>query len=132
MRVTSKAFKTGNNIPDKYAYNGENVSPPLRITGIPKGAKYLRIKCVDPDAPSDKPWVHWNVIVPSQSRIPENLEEQNPDWLLQSFPNSWGNVGYEGPKPPKGETHRYFFIVKAFDQNKKLLARAKLVGIYKR
>ncbi|MDI3502618.1 MAG: hypothetical protein PWR13_826 [Archaeoglobi archaeon] len=29
--------------------------------------------------------------------------------------NDFGRIGYDGPYPPEGETHRYFFRVYALD-----------------
>ena len=39
---------------------------------------------------------------------------QLPDGSMQGK-NSWGNIGYQGPMPPKGKPHRYFFKLYALD-----------------
>lgn len=63
--------------------------------------------------------------------------------------NSWGNTGYEGPEPPPGKPHRYFFTlyaltapldVKAGLDKKallkamegKIIAQAQWMGTYQR
>ena len=63
--------------------------------------------------------------------------------------NSWKKVGYNGPAPPPGKAHRYFFKLYALDQPVNLtpgaskeellaateghtLAEAELIGTYER
>ena len=61
MQLTSSAFTDGAEIPRKYGYKNENVSPPLTIKGIPRGTKSLTLIMDDPDAMGavGKVWVHW-------------------------------------------------------------------------
>lgn len=51
MKVLSTAFRDHEAIPRKYTCNGENVSPPLHIEGVPGGTKALALIVDDPDAP---------------------------------------------------------------------------------
>jgi hypothetical protein len=48
--------------------------------------------------------------------------------------NSWKRVGYEGPSPPPGKPHRYFFRVYALDTELTLdsgAAKAQLMAAMK-
>ncbi|MFA5250033.1 MAG: YbhB/YbcL family Raf kinase inhibitor-like protein [Parachlamydiales bacterium] len=108
MLLTSPAFKTGQPIPLKYAYHSENLSPPLIISEIPKGAKSLVLIVDDPDAPSGR-WVHWVLF-----DLPLVHEIKEGGYLGKRGLNSFGFVQYGGPAPPDGE-HRYFFKLYALD-----------------
>ena len=52
----------------------------------------------------------------TRSGLPEALprESQVADGILQGT-NDFGTVGYRGPCPPKGSTHRYILRVYALD-----------------
>ena len=52
MEIKSPAFKHNGAIPKTYTCDGENINPPLEISGIPKGTKSLALIVDDPDAPS--------------------------------------------------------------------------------
>src|SRR4051812_34317861 len=60
MKITSTAFENNQNIPVKYTCDGENISPPLAFSEIPKSAKSLTLIVDDPDAPSGT-FNHWIV-----------------------------------------------------------------------
>ncbi len=128
IRVTSTAFTEGQPIPKKYTGDGDDVSPPLAWSNLPKGAKELALICDDPDAPSPQapakePWVHWVIYkIPADATglpegVPRELRPKEPAGAMQGA-NSWGkeSIGYRGPKPPVGSgTHRYFFKLYALD-----------------
>ena len=61
MKLESSAFRNGGDIPRKYGYKTENLSPPLQISEIPEGTKSLVLIMDDPDAMGavGKVWVHW-------------------------------------------------------------------------
>src|SRR5207247_11189654 len=63
MKITSSAFSEGGMIPDKYAKQGQNVNPPLRIEGAPAETKSLLLIVDDPDAPMGlfTHWLVWNI-----------------------------------------------------------------------
>ena len=71
----------------------------------------------DPDAPAGT-WVHWVLwnVAPSTTSLPEGVpkSEQLDDGSQQGR-NSFGKIGYNGPCPPPGQTHRYFFRLYALD-----------------
>lgn len=143
LKITSSVFEHNKNIPSKYTCDGENINPPLTITGIPGAAQSLVLICDDPDAPS-KTWVHWVVW-----NIPITMKEI----AKHSVPGiegitDFGSKGYGGPCPPSG-THRYFFKIYALDTTLNLPAnstkkdvekamkghiieQAELIGLYKR
>ncbi len=65
MKLISSAFQHGGKIPSKHTCDGPNVSPPLRIEGVPGGTKSLVLIMDDPDVPKsirqDGMWDHWVV-----------------------------------------------------------------------
>jgi Raf kinase inhibitor-like YbhB/YbcL family protein len=122
LTVQSDAFQSNSAIPKKYTADGENVSPPLRWSGAPQQTKQFAIVVDDPDAPGNTPWVHWVIysIPSSATQLPENLPH---DSKLDSIGgaaqgrNSWHQVGYRGPEPPRGDKpHTYHIRVFALDQ----------------
>jgi Raf kinase inhibitor-like YbhB/YbcL family protein len=123
MEVRSSAFFIGNTIPFKYTCDGDNISPPLRWEAPPQGTKSFALIMDDPDAPNGT-FTHWIIYnIPADTReLPEGINE-TADGILQGE-NSFGNLGFGGPCPPKNETHRYFFKIYAIDQMLNLPARA--------
>ncbi len=110
--IKSLAFSNNELIPQKYACDGKNINPDLRIANVPEEAKSLVLIVDDPDAPK-RVWTHWIVF-----NIDPNVKEIREDSLPLNGvlgANTSGKIGYEGPCPPKGETHRYFFKVYALD-----------------
>ena len=155
IAVSSAAFGPGKPIPRKYTQDEQGVSPPLRWTGVPSGARELVLVCEDPDAPTPQPCLHWIMykIPPQADSLPENVPQRaevgNPVGARQSK-NYAGKEGYLGPRPPIGHgVHRYFFQLFALDQplavtgspdkNQLLkamqghvLAQGELIGTYER
>ena len=117
MQLTSTAFAEGQPIPDKYTGHGNDVSPPLQWSGAPASTKSFAVICGDPDAPGGS-WTHWVIfnIPATATGLPENVAKDGslPDGSKQGK-NSFGNIGYNGPMPPPGQKHRYFFTVFALD-----------------
>jgi len=111
MKITSSAFQEGGAIPEKFSKNGQNVSPELRIEGVPADAKGFAVIVDDPDAPGGlfTHWLVWN-IDPKTTQIAEGSA---PAGAAQGK-NDFGEIGYGGPQPPSG-THRYYFKVFALN-----------------
>lgn len=109
LAVTSDAFENGGTIPKEHTCDGDDVSPPLSIAGLPEGTKSVAIIMDDPDAPGGTfvHWVAWNL--PKKPTISEGTSEG------ESGENDFGRSGYGGPCPPPGKAHRYFFKVYALD-----------------
>ena len=115
LDVESVVFEADGPIPRKYSGEGENVSPPLRWSGIPAGAKELVLICEDPDAPKAEPYIHWVLygLSAQQTSLPEGIPATESLAMLGGFRqgrNSAGKIGYTGPMPPIGHgVHRYHF-----------------------
>jgi hypothetical protein len=115
FQSTSSAFASGSAIPREYSCEAADQSPNLQWSEAPAETVTFALIMDDPDAPSGD-WVHWVVWnIPATSHgIAENFprQEQLTDGTRQGR-NSFGKVGYNGPCPPPGKTHRYFFHVYA-------------------
>ena len=111
MNLSSPDFSEGGNIPERYTCDGKDVSPTLKIAGIPKEAKSLVLIVDDPDAPGGTftHWLMWNV-GPDQAEV---VASSLPHRAVQGV-NDFGKSKYSGPCPPSG-THRYYFRLYALD-----------------
>lgn len=151
IQITSAAFADGQPIPAKYTADGLDISPPLAWTNAPAGAKSFALITDDPDAPKGT-WVHWVIydLPPTATTLAENTPNspQLPDGTKQGL-NSFKKIGYNGPAPPPGKVHHYFFKIYALDAALDLqpgatkadllnatdghvLAQGQLVGTYQR
>lgn len=115
LEIKSPAFENKTNIPSKYTCEGDNINPPLEISGVPKEAKSLTLIMEDPDVPKnlrpDGMFDHWIVFnIPTTSTL---IEEGTEPPGIQAL-NSRGSSDYIGPCPPDRE-HRYFFKLYALD-----------------
>ena len=137
FQLKSNSFKSNQLLDKKYSCEGEDISPDLSWSGIPQGTKSLALIVDDPDAPRKEPWVHWVIfnIPASISHLKENISKQ-----LAQDPNlrnaiqgttDFGKTHYNGPCPPAGKPHRYFFTLYALDQELPLKANAKKNDIIK-
>jgi len=119
MEITSSAFQDGGSIPKKYTCDGEDLSPPLKISDVPAETESLAIVVDDPDAPGGVfvHWVIWN-IPPEVEEIPEGIPTGERVDLLEGAvqgKNGFGELGYRGPCPPSGPSHKYRFKLYALD-----------------
>jgi Raf kinase inhibitor-like YbhB/YbcL family protein len=149
--LTSIAFEEGRPIPVRYSQDGDNLSPPLKWTDPPRGTRSLALLCQDPDAPNGTftHWVIFNLPAPSRE-LSEGLTREDvfPNGTTQGS-NDAANLGYDGPKPPGDDRHRYVFTLFALkrpldlpaacakDQFQQaleghVLAEARLTGTYQR
>lgn len=142
LTISSPVFKHEGSIPSRYTCEGDDINPPLDISGIPEEAKCLALVVDDPDAPRGT-WVHWTVWnIPVTHHLKENTVHGTEGW------NDFRRHAWGGPCPPSG-THRYFFKVYALDSlldlpggSKKedlekamsghILAFGEIVGLYKK
>ena len=143
MKITSSAFSEGQLIPTAYTQHGQDSSPPLAITEVPKNAKSIALIVDDPDAPKGT-FTHW-ILFNLDPHVGVIIDNSIPPGALEGK-NSTGRNEYVGPKPPSG-IHRYFFRAYALDRrlplsegasryeveramNGFVLAEAQLVGRY--
>ena len=123
MEITSTAFKDGEKIPVQYVMpgaGGKNISVPLTWKNAPPGTKSFALSMVDPH-PVAQNWVHWLVI-----NIPANATSLEEGASGKKMPpgsvelkNSFGDIGYGGPQPPKGTgDHPYVFTLYALKVEK--------------
>lgn len=112
LSITSPAFANEAEIPAVFTCDGETVSPPLSISGVPEGTRSLALIVDDSDAP-DGTFTHWIVMdIPPDTR--EIAKGSVPQGAVEGM-TSFGRPGYSGPCPPSG-FHRYFFTLYALDR----------------
>jgi Raf kinase inhibitor-like YbhB/YbcL family protein len=145
MTITSPAFANDEPIPDGFACDGANASPPLRFHHVPAKTKELALIVTDPDAPVGTivHWVAWHLPrrgVPEQ-KLPTSVHQGK---------NTRGVPAWSGPCPPVGsDPHHYIFTLSALRQPVGLpdgatvdqlrqamrgtvITRARLIGTYQR
>ena len=126
--ITSSAFNEAGTIPGRYTCDGQDVSPPLTWSGVPQEAKSLALIADDPDCPSGT-WVHWILFnLPSSFN---NLPEKAASGVGIQGKNDFRKLGYNGPCPPKGKPHRYYFKLYALDTMLNLPAGATKAEVEK-
>lgn len=122
ISVNSPDITEGGPIPTRYTCDGEDVSPPLRWSGIPLDTAALALVVDDPDAPRGT-FTHW-VVVDIDPAVTSLARGQSPRGA-QQIVNSAGRASYMGPCPPSG-VHRYRFTVYALSRRLALPSRAPL------
>ncbi|MFJ9587566.1 YbhB/YbcL family Raf kinase inhibitor-like protein [Streptomyces acidicola] len=145
--LKSNAFNDHSFITRRYAYEGENMSPPLTWSGAPDDAVELLLMCEDPDAPSGT-FAHW--IVVGIDPHSEGVDAGHVPPGGTELVNGFGDHGWDGPHPPPGDkAHRYFFRLYALSEpcvlpdapstdqvhriiERRQLASGTLVGLYQR
>ena len=152
MKIASSAFPESGAIPVRYTCEGDDVSPPLAWSGVPRGTRSLALVVDDPDAPDPAApkmtWVHWVLYnLPPTASALEEAASPLPAGTLEGL-NDWKRTGYGGPCPPTGR-HRYFHRLYALDtvlpdlhrptrakldqaMRGHVLAEAQLVGTYQK
>lgn len=126
MNLSSTSFQNGNTIPRKFTCDGEDLSPELSWSDIPAGTKTFALLTDDPDAPVGN-WNHWTMwnIPGSAKGLAEGTakEARLPDGSQQGL-NDFHKPGYNGPCPPPGRPHRYYFKLFSLDTKLDLKAAA--------
>jgi len=154
ISLLSSSFAEGQAIPVRYAGEGvgENISPPLRWSGVPEGAAELVLIMQDPDAPLPRPVVHVlaSGISPEAGGLAEGALGAAAGPGIRLGRASFGRRAYAGPRPVPGHgPHRYVFqlvalrrplaLAQAPDLRELLaairgevIARGRLVGTFER
>jgi Raf kinase inhibitor-like YbhB/YbcL family protein len=123
MEISSSAFKDGEKIPIQYVMpgaGGKNISVPLSWKNPPSGTKSFALSLVDPH-PVAQNWVHWLVInIPAKvTFLEEGASRKKMPQGSMELKNSFGDIGYGGPQPPKGTgDHPYVFTLYALNVEK--------------
>lgn len=145
MQLKSPAFLDQGQIPSKYTCDGEDINPPLEISGVPGSAQSLVLIVDDPDAPAGD-WAHW-LLWNIPAHVSQISEKSAPLEAVQGK-TDFNQNKYGGPCPPSG-AHRYQFKLYALDVSLDLdpsarkqdlekamqghiLDQALLAGLYKR
>lgn len=137
MEIQSSAFKDGERIPFQYvmkAAGGKNLSISLSWKDVPAGTKSLALSIVDPH-PVAQNWLHWLVI-----NIPPNINSLEEGASRHKMPpgavelkNSFGEIGYGGPQPPKGSgEHPYVITLYALNVEKLDLGVSTSLSTFKK
>jgi Raf kinase inhibitor-like YbhB/YbcL family protein len=106
MQLSSSAFTGGGKIPQTYVMpgaGGKNQSLPLAWSGAPAGTKSFVLTIIDPH-PVAHNWVHWLVMdIPGDANaLAEGASGKKMPAGAKELKNSWGELNYGGPQPPKG------------------------------
>ncbi|MCE3233466.1 MAG: kinase inhibitor [Rickettsiaceae bacterium] len=126
LKLSSNNIQEGKKIRRAQVYDnrnckGHNLSPYLSWSGAPESTKSFAITVFDPDAPRPSGWWHWVVF-----NIPKDIQElpagigvysnaKLPAHAIEIM-NDYGEYGYGGPCPPKGDKpHHYQFSIYALD-----------------
>jgi len=123
MEITSPAFKDKGRIPVQYVMpgaGGQNLSMPLTWKNVPAGTRSIVISIVDIH-PVAQNWVHWLVInIPSQvTSLAEGASGRKMPAGAIELRNSFGDIGYGGPQPPRGTgDHSYVTTIYALNVEK--------------
>jgi Raf kinase inhibitor-like YbhB/YbcL family protein len=124
--LRSSDFANGADIPRAFTCDGEDRSPALEWSEAPAGTKSFALIADDPDAPVGT-WVRWVIFnIPGGARwLKGGVEkkDQLADGTRQGL-NDFHKTGYNGPCPPPGKPHRYFFKLYALSAELTLPAGA--------
>jgi Raf kinase inhibitor-like YbhB/YbcL family protein len=148
----SSSFASGAVIPRVYTCDGQDLSPPLRVSGVPAATVELAVVLRDHDAPGGD-FIHWAMarinprVVASGGAGSATLGAGRVPAGVALGRNSFGSLGYRGPCPPQGDPpHHYDITVFALGRASKLgtgfsagvfasldvLALGRLTGTYAR
>ena len=128
LGVRSSEFRDGEALPTRSTADGDGAPPPLCWDDPQTPVCSFAVICEDPDAPRDKPFVHWLVY-----GIPENTRSLDANVVgFREGLNGRGDTGFAPAAPPVGQgRHHYHFQVFALDSDVSLppfATREQLLG----
>lgn len=118
ITVSSTAFADGEPMPRSSAGAGvgDNISPPLRWTGLPPQTKQVVLVIDDVDVPLPRPLLHTVAVVETTVDSVAAGALQPGTVGIRFLPAGFGHRGYAGPRPIPGHgPHHYRFQVFAID-----------------
>lgn len=115
FKIFSSAFSEGGWIPPLHTCHGADLSPSLEWSGDPSETLSFTLVVEDPDAPAGT-WCHW-LLYDISSKVHNLAQGYKPGSLGVSGFNDFGKPGYNGPCPPKGGPHRYYFKLFAVNEH---------------
>ena len=122
--ISTSSFQNGGEIPKKFTCDAADVSPEFSWSDVPAGSVTVAMIADDPDAPAGT-WTHWILygLPAAITHLPEGVPkiDELPSGGRQGR-NDFHKIGYGGPCPPPGKTHRYFFKLFALDSKLSLKA----------
>jgi Raf kinase inhibitor-like YbhB/YbcL family protein len=125
LQLTSPSVANGE-IPKKFTCDGDDTSPQLEWVAPPADTHSFALTIVDHDAPGGA-FVHWVLydLPPETRNLPEGVptQDQLQDGSRQGQ-NDFDKIGYGGPCPPEGSSHRYTFSLYALDSKLNLASGA--------
>jgi hypothetical protein len=126
--VSSMAFASSGGIAAANTCDGAGQSPELSWTAMPDNAKTIAIILDDPDAPHGTftHWIVWNI-----AKDTRQIGTGGNGGLAGGIAgtNDFGDVGYGGPCPPKGQLHHYHLKIYGLDTKLDLRATDKRADV---
>lgn len=108
--LRSPAFADHEHLPHNHARSGDNISPPLSWSGVPREASELALLCESVDAPPGGLPL-WLVTGIDPRRTGLAAGTSHPGSHVHR--NGYGENGWGGPIASHGEPHRYAFCLYA-------------------
>jgi Raf kinase inhibitor-like YbhB/YbcL family protein len=122
INITSQSFINGGNIPSDFTCDGQDLSPTFLLERVPDYAKSLAL-ILDDSNSNPKYFTHWLAF--NIGPYTTSIESTKVLGGAIVGTNDYGNPEYDGPCPPKGETHKYTFTIYALDTTLNLDEKAK-------
>ncbi len=110
--ISSTEFVNGGVIPPRFTCDDVNTNPPFLLDRVTPDAKSLVFIVEDVTVkPSFTHWIVFNI-------DPKTINIDRPSDLIGASigTNDFGKMEYDGPCPPKGSAHKYYFRLYAIDK----------------
>ena len=129
MTIRSVAFNDHDRMPERFAQDRGNVSPPLEWSDVPESTTELVLLVEDRDA-GPTPFLHW--LVTGIDPDADGVAEGQVPTGAREWTNGFGRTGWDGPLPPvNDDPHRYFFRIFAVSQPLELPAAPQVPDVHR-